>query len=801
MRFLTIYQVIVSLTCLFMVTAYAAASSIDQAKQAFERGQFEQAVQHWQKVLQESPEDLPQQVEAQLGLATAYQALGFYKLGLSDEEPCKMFDKASSAAKKMSDPTWRVKVLMGLADCYLATYYQSKGTAKQSLEEAEQIARQVRQPSLLAQVLNKQGNLAMLSKDHQLAIETYQKSLVVAQQTKDASLIARIRLNLALTLPFRTSSIQASLTELAEVLRVVQQLSPASHLKSFGLLALSQIPKSIQKEKGKFTILEQPQARNLTWRALEDAQISAEQTGDERAWSYALGLKGELYEQDKRYDEAIQLTRQALFRAQQTPMVTPLHGREPTSCTLKTQQTPSSVPELTYRWYWQLGRLLQAQNHSEEAIKMYQNAVNQLRFVRRALINDSYRYARPNFKEEFAPLYLELIDLLLQQATHPQLVRPNQQQRGLQQAQEVIELLKEEEIKDYLQLDCLFAAPGQRMDQYILPHTAVLYPIFLSKDAKLKLLLRLPDVSYYLVDVIATGQDVKDKVDDFRGKINYRQEVKDDEANQLYNLLIAPLEAKLTEQQVNTLIVVPDGKLRDIPFAALYDGKKFLLEKYLLASVQNLELTNGEQSSWDTIEVLLGGVSEAVDKELGPLPHVVHELQGIQELFSHNSVLLDRPFTGRNLTAKLKLTSYNIIHIASHAGFGSDPNDPKQTFLLTYPDRLELNKLEELIQSRKSEKPLELMTLSACETAKGDDRAALGLAGITLKSGAKSALASLWQVNDEATAKLMTEFYRQLLQQPMKARALQEAQKTLLNNPKYQHPYYWAAFLIIGNWL
>ena len=103
---------------------------------------------------------------------------------------------------------------------------------------------------------------------------------------------------------------------------------------------------------------------------------------------------------------------------------------------------------------------------------------------------------------------------------------------------------------------------------------------------------------------------------------------------------------------------------------------------------------------------------------------------------------------------------------------------------------------------RYRDEPLELLTLSACETAAGDDRAALGLAGIAVKAGARSALATLWYINDQASSELVAEFYRQLKKPGMsRGKALQLAQLKLLNDPRYKHPCYWAPFLLINNWL
>jgi len=147
--------------------------------------------------------------------------------------------------------------------------------------------------------------------------------------------------------------------------------------------------------------------------------------------------------------------------------------------------------------------------------------------------------------------------------------------------------------------------------------------------------------------------------------------------------------------------------------------------------------------------------------------------------------------------------AYSIVHIASHGQFSANL---KNTFVLTYNDKLSMDKLEDLMNlTILKNDPVDLLTLSACETAVGDDRAALGLAGVALKAGVQSALASLWKVDDEATPAVVIEFYRQL-QNPniSKAEALQKAQKMILTDKlyeRYRHPYFWSAFLLIGNWL
>jgi CHAT domain-containing protein len=141
------------------------------------------------------------------------------------------------------------------------------------------------------------------------------------------------------------------------------------------------------------------------------------------------------------------------------------------------------------------------------------------------------------------------------------------------------------------------------------------------------------------------------------------------------------------------------------------------------------------------------------------------------------------------------------MHIASHGQFQSEGKD---TFLLAYDGKMTMDRLEEYVgMFRFREDPLALITLSACETAAGDDRAALGLAGVAIKAGARSALASLWFLDDQASSQLVTEFYQQLHDDSVAstAMALQRAQIRFLEHPEYNHPAYWAAFLLLNNWL
>ncbi len=250
--------------------------------------------------------------------------------------------------------------------------------------------------------------------------------------------------------------------------------------------------------------------------------------------------------------------------------------------------------------------------------------------------------------------------------------------------------------------------------------------------------------------------------------------------------------------KIDTLVFVPDGSLRTIPMAALHDGKQFLIAKYALATTPGLTLTDPRALKRGTIKALSMGLTESV-QGFTPLPNVLEELQAIKQIYG-GTTLINEEFLISRLEKELREGQFTIVHIASHGQFA---NDVKKTFVLTFDDKLTMDRLDQFVGLlRFRDEPLGLLTLSACETAAGDDRAALGLAGVAIKAGARSAVATLWFINDQASSDLVAEFYRQI-QDPSvsKAAALQRAQLKMIGDPVYRHPAYWAAFLLLNNWL
>jgi len=550
-----------------------------------------------------------------------------------------------------------------------------------------------------------------------------------------------------------------------------------------GGISLKEIPleykPSVSAQTSHFSPKQIKQFRFQSYQVLTQARQIAQTLQDDRSIAYATGYIAQLYADAKRYDEAIRLTRKAIFYAQ--------HKRP--------------YPELLYQWEWQLGRVFKKQNKIDSAIAAYQRAIEYLQDMRQ--VQQGYRVLQP-FREGEGQAYFELADLLLQKATDAK--TKTKKQNWLKAARDNIELLNAAELQNHFQDECIVQLQEKVTDiEKTLPsNTAVFYPILLPDRIELLVSTR-EGIQQLSVDLMSDEQ-LRYEARLFRGKLEAASDIKSllPHAQQLYQWFIKPIGQTLSDYDIDTLVIVPNGILRTIPFAALHNGKRYLVEDYAIAVTPSLKLTDPTQPlQRDQIKALLIGLSKKVSDELDfeALPYIEQELKNIQALIG-GDVLLNEDFVIANVETKLKKIPYSIVHFATHGHFDSDPN---RTFLLTSEGRLNTNCLRKLVGiSEFRDKPVELLTLSACQTAMGDEQAALGLAGVSLQAGARSALASLWSVNDFAMAQVVTAFYRHLKNSALsKAQALQKAQLQFLQrqDSTYSHPHYWAMFLLIGNWL
>ncbi|MGI8501009.1 MAG: CHAT domain-containing protein, partial [Hassallia sp.] len=329
---------------------------------------------------------------------------------------------------------------------------------------------------------------------------------------------------------------------------------------------------------------------------------------------------------------------------------------------------------------------------------------------------------------------------------------------------------------------------------------------------RLEVILSLPNQPLSLHTKQISQQDFEQTVQDVQGSLKTPDSIPESflpKYKQLYDWLIQPVEKELATSKVSNLVFVLNGKLRNIPMSILHDGKNYLIEKYPIAVASGLQLIEPKALADIKLRALTAGLSQVGKEFTGqfkPLIYVEEELKQIKNSGIPSQPILNAQFTTKEFKKEIGGAGFPIIHLATHGQFSSKAED---TFILAWDSRINVIDFGNLLRNStfNQGRPIELLVLSACETASGDERAALGLAGVAVRAGARSTLATLWSVEDESTAKIMGELYHQLEQAKEKkinrAQVLQNSQLSLLKDlkdTKYNHPHYWAPFVLVGNW-
>lgn len=503
--------------------------------------------------------------------------------------------------------------------------------------------------------------------------------------------------------------------------------------------------------------------------------------------------------------------------------------------------------DLLIKWEWQLGRLFSKKGFTERAISAYRRAIWHIESVRMD-IPIVYKDGKSSFRSTLAPVYTGLADMLLKKAATS--TDNTTKQILLKEARETVEQIKRSELQDYFRDRCVASRASELQTLY--DSIAVIYPVIL--EDRLEVLVDIGGTLYQKSSPV--GRDELEKT-----SLNFSLALRssgfyEDYSSKLYDWIIGPVMPVLKKEGVNTLIFIPDGSLRLFPPGALNDGEKFLIESYALAVSPGLTLLDSSPLATHELSALIAGMSEAGDvvfdlpdnlwkalslrknsdasRELRSLtvemdsdfssnesttkgesadrhkeadivrsnlalPGVKKEVDNLSRMLDGKTVL-DQEFRIETFENEMRENRYGIVHIASHGYFGGSPEN---NFIMTYDKLLNMNRLESVIKPRKfDERPVEIISLSACQTAEGDDRSPLGLTGVALKSGSRSAMGSLWPVSDSAAQILLPEFYTALIKDNLsKAEALRQAQIKLMKTKGFEHPFYWSPFILVGNWL
>jgi len=773
-------------------------SAENRAKNAVAQGNFIEAINIWNQ--QQTDEVQGKElITLLIRRGEAYRAIGRYSNAAAD------FKNALDECKTAKYTLLEIIATQSLGYIY---FLQNKLIPAQTLLNSAFTDAKTRNKNTLAAICaNRLGTILYKLGQAENARIYYLKALKFVKE-EDPGLRATIYRNLAHIEKNDTTAFNHLLTA-----QKIAQTIESPYEQAELLLEIATEAKVRDKENKK---------RIFRYNNLDRALKLSERINSTRLISLAAGEIGLLYENCGQFGSALKFTEKAVTTAQLI-----------------------DAQELLLRWEWQTGRILQALDKPQKAIAALWRAVYYIQTLRQNLATD-FNDECASFQKDFSPLYLELADMLLQEAGKSK--NSKMRQKLLKDAQFAVESIKQSEIRDYFKDPCIDALSSKV--ESLAPATAVIYPII------------FPDRLEILIDIGGklhrkTSNVNKKKVERTVRRLagNLRNHLFYDKlGKKVYSWLIAPVKPLLTKHQIDTLIFVPDGVFRMLSIAALYDGEKFLAEDYAVATEPGLSLLDPKPLPRGDMKTLLAGVSRpgpvvlqlpeklwttlcqtnlqesnrgirgfsvkteqlrninrsnpvlrssanAVKhvKQILALPGVDQEIKNLAQILP-NLKMMNQNFSLQNFSDRLKQGNYRIVHIASHGFFGGSP---EQNFIMTYDKCLNMNNLEEYLKPKQlAESPVELITLSACQTAEGDEQSPLGLAGVALKSGARSVIGSLWPVSDQATQLLLAEFYANLKDEKIsKAEALRQAQIKLINEDNFEHPFYWSAFILVGNWL
>ncbi|PPT10074.1 TPR repeat [Geitlerinema sp. FC II] len=722
-------------------------------------GQPELALETWQQATDayDTADDADGAIASQINEAQAMQALGLYG---------RSRDRLEAVATQLQERPDSVVKATGLRS--LGNTLQAIGELEEArvvLQQSLDIAETTGDKDAIASVYLSLGNTAN-ALSHR-AETLGQEKLAEAERTAS---FAAYRQAAAVT-QRAIVRVEAQLNQLSLLENRERENPDRSGLQAAVATQLEELSPSRRSIYARVRFARSLKAFGENPRDIADvlaiAVREARAIGDRRAESHALGNLGTLYEITQQWEMAETLTRNALVQAQAI-----------------------DAGDIAYRWQWQLGRVLKARGQLQPATDAYGVAIKTLKSIRSDLvaISTDIQY---DFREAVEPVYREYVDLLLSDNA------PSQE--NLQLARRAIEDLQLAELDNFFRDACLDTTPVSVEE--IDANAAVVYSIILPD--RLATILSLPGEPLQFSETSVSQGQINQTLREFRvqvaSRVFDRQQLLA-RSQQLYDWVIRPVEPALDRSDVRTLTFVLDGLLRNIPMAALHNGEQYLVQRYGVVLTPGMQLLETGKTDRDRLAALAAGLSQE-RHGFPPLANVPIELENIVSQVTPSRQLLDSNFTRAALERAVGDFLAPIVHIATHGQFSSQA---EKTFILAYDTPVNVRELEELLQRREEDasEVLELLVLSACETAAGDDRAALGLAGVAVRAGARSTLATLWQVDDAATSLFMSAFYEELAKPGItKAEALRQAQLSLLEQGEYFPPYFWAPYVLVGNWM
>ena len=420
-------------------------------------------------------------------------------------------------------------------------------------------------------------------------------------------------------------------------------------------------------------------------------------------------------------------------------------------------------------------------NLIESAEKMYVGAIDSLDRVRESIfsINPDFQLS---FKDEVEPVYREYMQLLFNRTT------PNF--RRLIETQEELKLA---ELENFLQCGKLNL---KKESNKLAEDLTTIHLIDLFENL-IVIVNKGDDFHYHAIDKKLINNDIDDliRITQLEKFYLFESELFITRLKNLYKRIIFPIKNKLPP--FGKLVFVADNYFQNIPIEMFHDGDRYLLENYSVVTALTSSRNQIKGFSKEQLKVLFLGVSKFNSNlnETGivPLPEVEREAKFVRSNVTKIKVFLNQKFTYRKLQETDLKKPFPIVHLSTHGQFSSNPED---TFIWSWKEKINVRDIEYFIKNQ--EESIKLLVLSACQTAKGDKHSALGLAGVSVISGAEKTIGTLWLVDSATTALIMRDFYKGLKDGLDEAEALRVAKMNILKNPRYSHPYFWAPFILVN---
>jgi len=576
---------LLSMVLLFAPSKHAMSDNADNnenlVKQLISQGLEEMVKTHWLKAAEyykKARELAKEDKLLQLEVDALFALLEVYQLQLNSVDAFNIAKEIENLAVHLNDEFSIVRSYRLLGISYQAVAQNE--LARDYFAVAAETARHLKNPSLLAQLLNELGYADVLLLDYRSAYNTFDESYQVSRSINDKSLMLLALINkqrsaIALgnkrVLSGGFSRIEKLINEIGRKNQV------AGERISLGTLYRSALIK-LKLDK---------QLRKKAFDQYQQALKTAKKQNDLRLESLALGYLGQIYSDEGQYETAETYSKQALEKAQKFDLLT-----------------------LLYRWQLQLARIYRASRERDKAINYYYQT---LETQKRIGLKNFLRYER-SYSDDIKPVYEELLQLTFQKLE----TMTKNKNTWLKEIINYVQQFKQAEIEAFCLADCQFSIRENKDD--LNQGNAVLIPLSLEDELHV-LLITQAGITHQKQNVAKTllrKNVIKIQQSIFQNNKNYLSSSK-----KLYKWLIAPFSQTLVKNNVQSLSVVAMNELMEIPFVALYDGKHYLIENYDVTLTAHIHedhsgnLTNGSMNllgKFDDVEL-----SNAYKNRLGKL--------------------------------------------------------------------------------------------------------------------------------------------------------------------------------------